>query len=67
MKTELSNMTETQAAPLTSRGGLVRLAGIGVVVLGNASALLYLGGWFSPRALTPAKFVDPGSAERTQA
>jgi catalase len=34
------------------------LAGIGVVILGVAAAFLYLGGWFAPHSLTPARFVD---------
>jgi catalase len=37
---------------------LGRLAGIAVVILCVAGAFLYLGGWFSPNALTPARFVD---------
>jgi catalase len=32
--------------------------GIGVVILCIAGGFLYLGGWFSPNALTPARFVD---------
>jgi catalase len=35
-----------------------RLAGTGVVLLGAAGAFLYLGGWFNPEALTPARFAD---------
>jgi len=35
-----------------------RLAGIAIVVLGAAAAFLYLGGWFSPEALTPASFAN---------
>jgi len=35
-----------------------RLAGTGIVVLGVAGVFLYLGGWFSPEALTPASFAD---------
>ena len=35
-----------------------RLTGTGIVVLGAAGAFLYLGGWFSPKALTPARFAD---------
>jgi catalase len=34
------------------------LAGTAVVVLGVAGAFLYLGGWFNPEALTPARFAD---------
>jgi catalase len=35
-----------------------RLAGTAIVVLGVAGAFLYLGGWFNPEALTPARFAD---------
>ena len=35
-----------------------RLAGTGIVVLAVAGVFLYLGGWFSPEALTPARFAD---------
>jgi catalase len=35
-----------------------RLAGTGIVVLCVAGAFLYLGGWFSPEALTPARFAN---------
>jgi catalase len=37
---------------------LARQAGAGFVVLGVAGAFLYLGGWFSPGALTPVRFAD---------
>jgi catalase len=39
------------------------MGGIGIVLLGVAGVFLYLGGWFSPKALTPARFVD--AFERT--
>jgi catalase len=35
-----------------------RLAATAIVVLGVAGAFLYLGGWFNPEALTPARFAD---------
>jgi catalase len=50
--------TETQPAPLTRGSTLVRLASISIVLLSVAGAFLYLGGWFSPKALTPARFAD---------
>jgi len=49
---------ESHLAPLSKGGAFVRLAGIGVVVLAVAGAFLYLGGWFSPNALTPKRFAD---------
>jgi catalase len=45
-------------APQTVGNTFVRLAGIGVVLLAVVGAFLYLGGWFSPQKLTPARFVD---------
>jgi catalase len=39
------------------------LGGIGIVILCVVVGFLYLGGWFSPNALTPARFVD--AFERT--
>jgi catalase len=47
-----------QTASLTGRSKLKGLTGIGVVILSVAGAFLYLGGWFSPNALTPARFAD---------
>jgi catalase len=49
---------EKPPAPLTAGDLLARLAGIGVLLLGVMGAFLYLGGWFSPQKLTPARFVD---------
>ena len=37
---------------------MLRLGGIGVLLLCIAGGFFYLGGWFSPNALTPARFVD---------
>jgi catalase len=49
---------EKHPAPLTAGNMFARLAGIGVLLLGVVGAFLYLGGWFSPQKLTPARFVD---------
>ncbi len=49
---------EKRLAPLTPGSTLARLAGMAVLVLGVVAAFLYLGGWFSPQKLTPARFVD---------
>jgi catalase len=45
-------------APLTAASMFARLAGIGLLLLGVVGAFLYLGGWFSPQKLTPARFVN---------
>src|ERR1700730_15025334 len=58
MSTDSIASTEEQPAPLTRRSRLVRLGVIGVVILCVVGGFLYLGGWFSPNALTPARFVD---------
>jgi catalase len=55
---EPARSTENQVPPLTIGSRLGRLAGIGVLILGISGSFLYLGGWFSPHALTPARFVD---------
>jgi len=49
---------EKHPAPLSAGSMFARLAGIGVVLLGAVGAFLYLGGWFSPQTLTPARFVN---------
>ncbi|HXW57497.1 MAG TPA: catalase family peroxidase [Candidatus Cybelea sp.] len=49
---------EKRAPPLLGGNALGRLAGIGVLLLGVVGAFLYLGGWLSPRKLTPGRFVD---------
>ena len=49
--------------PLSRSSTLRRLVGIAVVILCVVGVFLYLGGWFSPNALTPARFVD--AFERT--
>src|SRR5260370_12856840 len=49
---------EKHPAPLPAGNMFARLGGIGVLLLGVMGAFLYLGGWFSPQKLTPARFVD---------
>jgi hypothetical protein len=49
---------EMHPAPLTAGNMFARLASIAVLLLGLVGAFLYLGGWFSPQKLTPARFVD---------
>ncbi len=57
MPTDATPSTD-QPAPLSVPGTLARLAGIGVVLLFVVGGFLYLGGWFSPHELTPARFVN---------
>jgi catalase len=45
-------------AHLTTGSNVIRLGGIGIVLLSVAGTFLYLGGWFTPHALTPARFAD---------
>jgi catalase len=44
--------------PLAAASKLARLAAIGAAVAAVVAAFLYLGGWFTPGDLTPARFVD---------
>jgi catalase len=54
---------EKQPAPLGKGRAVLRLGGIGVILLCVALGFLYLGGWLNPNALTPTRFVD--AFERT--
>src|ERR1700747_466435 len=58
MPSDATPSTENQPAPLSVSSTLARLAGIGVVILCVAGGFLYLGGWFNPHELTPARFVN---------
>jgi catalase len=58
LRNDSTASAENQSAPLTKGSALARLAGIGVVILAVSGAFLHLGGWFSPKALTPARFTD---------
>jgi len=44
--------------PLSRTATVTRLAFIGMVLAVVAGGFAYLGGWLTPRALTPARFVD---------
>jgi catalase len=47
------------AGPRLGTGGkLVRLALIGVILAAVVASFAYFGGWLTPHALTPARFVD---------
>ena len=58
MPSDATPSTENQPAPLSLSSTLARLAGIGVVILCVVAGFLYLGGWFNPHELTPARFVN---------
>jgi catalase len=60
VESKLSN-PETSAAgwrPLSNASRLARLALIGVALAAVAATFAYFGGWFTPNALTPARFTD---------
>src|SRR5215468_8856658 len=58
----MSNTLEApaKAAPpsLGTAGALARLALIGVALAAVAGTFAYLGGWFTPNELTPARLTD---------
>jgi len=58
MSTYVEAAAETQRQPIGIAGTLVRFALIGVVLAAIAGGFAYLGGWLTPRDLTPARFVD---------
>jgi len=58
MSSNLRAPAEVARPPLSKGGTLARLALIGVVVAAAAGAFAYLGGWFTPGALTPARFTN---------
>jgi catalase len=49
---------EVEPPRLSKASTLVRLALIGVAVAAVAGTFAYLGGWFTPNELTPARFAD---------
>jgi hypothetical protein len=58
MLDNLEAPAETQRPRLGKAGALRRLALIGAALAAVAAAFAYLGGWFSPKALTPARLTD---------
>jgi catalase len=55
---EPNQPSETHAAAFQGTGMILRLTAIGVVIAGIAGLFLYAGGWFSPRALSPATMIN---------
>src|SRR5207244_4721162 len=49
---------ESERQRLSPTSTVARLALIGVVLAVAAGGFAYLGGWLTPRDLTPARFVD---------
>src|SRR5271154_6144932 len=59
MNTDETNEISGQPpAPLRPAKLIVRLTVIGVVLAGIAVLFLYVGGWFTPRALSPAVMIN---------
>lgn len=58
MSIELKGTTEAAPPRLGRAGTLARFALIGVALAAVAGAFAYLGGWLTPRKLTPARFTD---------
>ena len=49
---------EAERRRLGTAAVLARFALVGVALVGVAGTFAYLGGWFTPHELTPARFVD---------
>ena len=58
MSNSLEAPAEAGRRRLGRTSALARLALIGVVLAAVAGAFAYFGGWFTPGALTPARFTD---------
>ncbi|PYR16593.1 MAG: catalase, partial [Acidobacteria bacterium] len=58
MSTYLEAPVRTERQPLSIASTVARLALIGVALAVVAGTFAYLGGWFTPNNLTPARFAD---------
>src|SRR5262245_58815343 len=58
MSNNIQAPSETSQAHLGKGSTLTRFALIGVVLAAVITIFAYLGGWFVPNALTPARFTD---------
>jgi catalase len=58
MKANSSESRPLEFTDLPPRSALVRLAAIGVVMVGIVGLFAYAGGWLSPRTLSPASMID---------
>jgi catalase len=55
---ELSHISRPPVAALRKPGALERLTAIGAALAVTTGLFLYAGGWFTPRALTPAAIIN---------
>src|SRR5580693_875205 len=55
---ELSHISRPPVAPLRKRGALERFTAIVAALAVTTGLFLYAGGWFTPRALTPAAIIN---------
>jgi catalase len=58
MSTDPATPTEVVPPAPQKVNTLARMAVIGIVLAAVVAAFAYLGGWFTPTALTPARFTD---------
>jgi len=58
MSTETKAPAQAEPPQLGKANLLARIALIGVLLAAAVGTFAYLGGWFSPNELTPARFVD---------
>src|SRR5258708_3234766 len=58
MSNDLEAPAEVERPRLGKAGTLARFALIGIALAAVAGTFAYLGGWFAPNDLTPARFVD---------
>lgn len=58
MPTDVSTTIEKEAAKPGFGTVFARLGAVGILVLGVLGTFFYLGGWFNPHKLTPARFTD---------
>src|SRR5437870_779942 len=56
--TDAKAPAEAERPPLGKASALARFALIGAALAAVAGSFFYLGGWFTPNGLTPARFVD---------
>lgn len=58
MINDVSTSRDKPVANSSAGTFLVRAGGVGVIALGVVGLFLFLGGWFSPHKLTPARLTD---------